>query len=56
MTATVIPFPRLHRDELARIEAAMRARSAAALAADASRRELLAKARQAIARLSRREG
>lgn len=51
MSATIIPFPRRHRDELARMEAEIRARSEAALAADPVRRAMLAKAREAIAKL-----
>lgn len=54
MTAVIIPFPRLHRDELARLEAAMRARSEARLAADPSLRALRAKAIEAISRLPSR--
>lgn len=49
MSATVIPFPRMHRDEEERLLAEWHARTMA----DPVRRELLEKARKAIAALPR---
>jgi len=52
MSAVIIPFPRLHRDEEERRLKEWAARTAA----DPYKQELLAKARAAIAKLPRREG
>lgn len=51
MSAAIIPFPRMHRDEEKRLAAEWLARTMA----DPVRRELLEKARKAIAALPRRE-
>lgn len=51
MSATVIPFPRMHRDEEERLLAEWHARTMA----DPVRRALLEKARKAIAALPMKE-
>lgn len=52
MSAQILQFPRLHRDEEERLFAEWMAR----IDADPEKQKLLAKARAAIAQLPRREG